>query len=117
MDYPNKDYENINKDRYVWDACDFNAYFEDVTFDGHDDLIISLRHAGVHGTCTYGAYIYENNSYRYESSFENIPNYEIDTENKCINGYNVDSAVSTTYFVYKYYNGEFVQVSENSEIR
>ena len=117
VDYPNKDYENIDKDRYVWDACDFNAYFEDVTFDGYDDLIIFLGHAGVHGTCIYGAYIYENNSYRYESSFENIPNYEIDTENKCINGYNVDSAVSTTYFVYKYDNGEFIQVSENSETR
>lgn len=100
VDYPSKDYRNIEKDRYVWDACDFNAYFEDVTFDGHADLVIFLGHAGVHGTDIHGAYIYENGHYCYEPAFEDIPNYEIDTENEVITGYNVDSAVSTTHFIY-----------------
>lgn len=52
-------------------GCDFVAHFEDVTFDGKEDLIISVGDSKTaHYYCTY---IYENNGFRYESTFEKIP--------------------------------------------
>lgn len=114
VDYPGKDYENIGKDRYVWDACDFDAYLEDVTFDGHKDLLISLGHGGVHGTCIFAAYIYRDGIYEYERSFEEIPNYEVDKEQECVRGQNVNSADSVTFFRYIYDQNEFVKVEENT---
>lgn len=114
VDYPDKNYNNIDKNRYVWDACDFDAHFEDVTFDGHNDLIIFLGHSGTHGTCISCVYIYENGFYRYEPTFEHIPYYKVDTENQVITGTNVNSASSTTDFVYKYYNNKFIKISEKS---
>jgi len=93
----------------VWDACDFDAYFEDVNFDGHEDLIIFLGHAGVHGTEIYCAYIYTEEGYCYNSTFEDIPNYEVDKENKVIKGYNVDNAAEISQYIYVYENNKFIE--------
>lgn len=114
VDYPGKDFENIDKDRYVWDACDFDAYLEDVTFDGHKDLLISLGHAGSHGTSVFAAYIYKDGVYDYTPSFGSIPNYEVDQAQRCIRGHNVDSADSITFYCYIYDQNEFVQVEEET---
>lgn len=114
VDYPDVDWKNIDEDRFLWSACDFNAHFEDVTFDGHDDLIIFLGHAGSHGTLVSCAYIWENGSFRYEPTFEDIPYYEADVENQVINGWNKNSASSETHFIYEYRNGEFVLINEEN---
>lgn len=114
VDYPDKDVENIGKERYVWNACDFNAHFEDVTFDGQEDLLLFLGYSGVHGTQIYAAYVWENGCYRYEPTFEKIPNYTTDMEERVIRGENTDSAASSSYFVFVYRNGKFEQVSQGT---
>ncbi len=76
--------EKSGADRYVWNACDFEAYLEDVTFDGNPDLVISLGHAGAGGDLVYCAYVYKDGEYVYAKSFESIVNYKLDNENKCI---------------------------------
>lgn len=111
VDYQDKGYENIGKDRYVWDACDFDAHFEDVTFDGQKDLLVFLGYSGVHGTQIYAAYVYENGSYRYEPTFEKIPNYSVDREAQVIRGENTDSATHSSYFKFVYRDKKFEQVS------
>lgn len=97
------------EDKYVGMACGYSAHFEDVTFDGNDDLLICL---GGHKAQGYCAFIYENGQYRYEKSFENIPDYEVDAQNHVIRGSNPDSATAHTYWTFEYRNGEFVEVEE-----
>ncbi len=110
VDYPSKDWENHSKDRYVWDACDFEAYFEDVTFDGREDLVISLGQNGSRGDYIYGVYVYENGFYHYKSGFEKIPNYAADEEEQVIRGWAVDSVSSSATYEYKYRNGDFEMI-------
>lgn len=109
VNYPSKEADISNVDRYVWDACDFDAHFEDVNFDGQEDLIIFLGHSGVHGTEIYCAYLYTEEGYCYNSTFEDIPNYKVDEENQVIRGYNVDNAVERTEFIYVYEDNKFVE--------
>lgn len=49
--------------------------------------------------------------YRYEKSFEDIPNYTVDFEQQVIRATNQDNISDTSYFVYEYRDGTFVQVS------
>lgn len=100
------------EDKDIGMACGYDAVFEDVTFDGNDDLLIWLGDFGP--SRIYCAFIYENGQYRYEKSFENIPSYRVDTENHVISGMNRNSAVSHTYYTYEYQNGEFVEVEERT---
>lgn len=95
--------EQIGADRYVWDACDFSAYLEDVTFDDKLDLIISLGHAGASGDLVYCAYVYNDGKYVYVKSFEEIVNYKLDRENKLIISGGSDSCV------YQYNGEEFLK--------
>lgn len=103
VDYPSKN-DPIDSDRYVCDACDFTAYFEDVTFDGENDIVISLGHQGASGTEVHCAYVYIDGEYVYTKSFEEIPNYQIDNDNKCIVG-----EYDGEEYKYIFQNGEFVQ--------
>lgn len=111
VDYPSKDWENHSKDRYVWDACDFDAYFEDVTFDGQEDLVISLGQSGNKGDFIYAVYVYENGSYHYKPGFENIPNYQADEDKQVIRGWVIDSVSSSATYIYEYRNGDFEMIS------
>ena len=85
-----------------------------VTFDGQEDLLLFLGYSGVHGTQIYAAYVWENGCYRYEPTFEKIPNYTTDMEERVIRGENTDSAASSSYFVFVYRNGKFEQVSQGT---
>jgi len=109
VDYPEHGFENMEKMRYTWDACDFSAHLEDVTFDGEEDLLIFLGYQGVHATQVYCAYIHRNGTYEYESSFEQIPNYEVDREAGLIKGYARNSADSYVDYEYAYEDGAFVE--------
>lgn len=78
VDYPN----DANMTREVWADPDFNAHFEDVNFDGNDDLIIAL---GLQGDdAKYCAYLYTEKGYEYCPSFEKISQYEVDYEKEQI---------------------------------
>lgn len=110
VEYPTKDWHNMEEDRYVWDACDFVAYLEDVTFDGRDDLVIFLGHAGSRGDLIHGVYVYEDGLYCYKPGFEDIPNYEADVKEQVIRGW-CDSAVRSTTYVFKFQNGDFELIS------
>lgn len=100
------------EDKDIGMACSYDAVFEDVTFDGNDDLLIWMGDFGP--SSIYCAFIYENGQYRYEESFENIPSYRVDTKNHVISGTSRNSATSHTYYTYEYQNGEFVEVEERT---
>ena len=101
--------DDMDSERYVWDACDFEADLVDVTFDGNKDLLISLGHSGVHGELVYCAYVYEDGQYVYKKSFEKICNYSLDPENKTIKSTWYSNAATTGEATYIYENGEFVE--------
>ena len=82
VSYPDKD--DTKAERYVYDACDFDAKLADVTFDGRDDIVISLGHAGSHGDEIYCAYVYDHGEFVYNRTYELIRNPEIDPDNKRI---------------------------------
>ena len=109
--YPSKS-EDYDVDRYVYDACDFEVKYEDVTFDGNKDVVISLGHAGSKGTQIACAYVYEDGEFVYKKSFELIPNYVIDEEEKCVRGWLYDPAGYDNNFIYEYIDGQFVNTEE-----
>ena len=94
--------EDFDIDRDVYDACDFAAKFEDVNFDGNDDLIIFLGYQGSRGVMSSCAYIYDNGQYEYNYSFEQIPNYSLDNDNNLVLGFMTDSASTHRDMSYKY---------------
>ena len=104
--YPSKN-DSVNSDRYVYDACNFEINYIDVTFDGNKDIVISLGHQGAAGTCISCAYIYEDGEYKYVKSFENIPNYSLNNEEQFING-----CFKDTEYKYIYTNGQFVELND-----
>lgn len=102
--YPSK-FEAMDTDRYVYDACDFEVKYEDITFDGYKDIIISLGHQGAAGTCVSCAYVFTESEFVYVKSFELIPNYSIKDTEKCIEGFYDDKT-----YKYQFVGGEFVEL-------
>lgn len=113
VDYPPHDALD-DAERLVGSACDFNAHLEDVNFDGKEDLIIFLGHAGAHGVQYSCAYLCTDEGYEYCKSFERIPNYSVDTENQVVAGQLTSSArsISKVQYVYDEAAKEFVKTSE-----
>ncbi len=58
--------------------------FEDVNFDGHDDLLICLGYLGPNAGLYWCAYLYERGNYVYNESFERISAYELEYTGKII---------------------------------
>ena len=114
VDYPSK--LDINADRYVYDACEFEADYIDVNFDGNKDIVISLGHQGSNGDMVSCAYVYENGEYVYKKSFENIPNYRIDNSEKLIIGTFSSGPDEHVDIKYAYQDGNFIKISEESGI-
>lgn len=103
------------EDKTLGYVCDYSAHFEDVTFDGNDDLLIYLGDGRY--SHHYCAFIYENGQYRYEKSFESIPNYKVDTENHVIRGNDGISAMEEITYIFEYKNGEFIVTEQNRHLR
>ncbi len=101
-------------DKIIGAACDFEAHFEDVSFDGNPDLLIYI---GDNKYEHYCAYIYEEDLYTYEQTFEEISQYKIDYEEKVIYGWNGDAANLETNSVYEYVDGEFVLIAKDTHDR
>lgn len=113
VDYPSKS-APMDSDRYVFEACDFKAEYIDVNFDGHEDIVISLGNQGSGGVSVSCAYVYEDGKFIYKKSFEEIPNYVIDNNEKVITGtysHGYDQHVEVKY---EYKDQEFVLVSEDT---
>ncbi len=102
-----EDYADI----HIGSGCDFNAYFEDVTFDGQEDLLVFIGDGRYERY--YTAYVYENGQYVYKKSFEQIPTYQIDYNAKVITGVR-GPAHNSTYYTFGYENGEFVVLQEET---
>lgn len=115
VDYPSIN-DSLYSDRYIGAVCDFSAEFVDVTFDGHNDLIISLGRFGAQGAAGYCAYVYEDGKYVYKKSFEEIPNYVLDESNHCITGSSRGNAVTYYDLVYEYIDGEFVNTDTQETV-
>ena len=113
VDYPSKT-SSMDSDRYVYEACDFNVEYVDVSFDGHKDIVISLGCQGSSGVEVHCAYIYEDGEFVYNKSFEEIPNYSIDKNDKVIVGsydHGYDEHVDVKY---EYKDEKYVLVSEET---
>ncbi len=117
VDYENKgihaalfEGEECENSHSLGASCGFEAYFEDVTFDGNKDLIIFVGDG--RRESYYCAYVYENEKYCYESTFEHIPSYEIDKNNKVIYGDFTNGLGTVTKTTYKYKKGKFVLTNE-----
>ena len=104
VSYPSKS-AKMDLDRYVFDACDFEVDYVDVTFDGNKDIVISLGHQGNVGTMVHCAFVYEDGLFEYVKSFESIPNYSINESDQCIEG-----EIGGTVTRYVYEGGEFKNV-------
>ncbi len=102
--------------RCVYDACDFHVVQEDVTFDGYEDLLISLGHAGAQGAEVYCAYVFdgEKEEYVYAPSFEEICNYRVDQYRHEISSYSRSNAFNDNNAGYWYFKPEnsFRKISE-----
>ena len=84
--YYNEIDESIGVMRLVHHSCNYNAAYEDVSFDGIKDVIISLGYEGdIEISC---AYVYMDGEYVYVPSFEMIGSYSVDSIKKTILDYN-----------------------------
>ncbi|MBR5762142.1 MAG: hypothetical protein IK018_00715 [Lachnospiraceae bacterium] len=80
------------EDRYTHSVCDFDVEYVDVTFDGNEDILIHLGESG--GGRVACAYVYNNGMFVYKKSFEKIPNYTVNEEERCIKGWLLDGEYS-----------------------
>ena len=113
VDYPDKD--NKDADRYVHDGCGFEAHFEDLTFDGNDDLLISLGDERT-GDSFYCTYVYDEGQYVYIKSFEQIANYKLEYESNRV--ISIQGDAERSWAVYYEYNADkkaFVRIEDYEE--
>lgn len=110
VDYASKK-DSFDADRYVGAACDFDVVYEDVTFDGKKDVLISLGYFGA-SSKKYCAFVDKGNEFIYVKSFENIMFDHIDNDSKCIVGFESDSYTRKIGTRYEFYDDEFVLTEE-----
>lgn len=87
-------------------ACGFEEHFEDITFDGKEDLLISLGDYGA--SRYYQAYIWTEEGFQYKESFT-IGSYTIEEETKTIIGFNRLNAGTYSESYYHYEENEFIK--------
>ena len=113
----NYDFEHPGFEHPVWDAPTFISHFEDVNFDGVDEIIIHVGMNGFSGMQTYSAYEYKDGEYVYFSAFDNhIYSYKIDKANETIicKRTSGDSQNILYTTVFKYENGDYVEIEETA---
>jgi hypothetical protein len=113
------DYNDIatGGDRIVFAEPTFEAHFEDVTFDGQDELVVYRGVNGMSGMKMYSAYEYIDGEYEFFPAFEWLYTYTVDSTNETIACFRTsgDSRNIEYTSVYKYENGEYVLVDEYAE--
>ena len=109
VDYPSKD--DYDAPRHVIDANDFEARFDDVNFDGYEDLLICLGYYGPNAGSYWCAYLYDRGDYVYNESFEKISNYRIELASEVIySSYMEQAAPIDQIFKYDATKKEFTEV-------
>ncbi|RKM56355.1 hypothetical protein D6853_06065 [Butyrivibrio sp. X503] len=114
VDYPSKK-ASMDSDRYVFEACDFDVEYVDVSFDGHKDIVISLGSQSSSGMSVYCAYVYEDGEYVYKKTFEEISNYRVDENEKVIIGTYRHSNDEHNEVKYEYKDKDFVMLEEETK--
>lgn len=110
VDYASKT-DSFDADRYVGSGCDFEVLYEDVTFDGKKDILISLGDFGT-SSRKYCAYINVEEDFVYEKTFEKVLFDHIDEEGRCIVGFESDGYARKIGTKYAYSYGGFELIEE-----
>lgn len=99
--------------RFNIDGCNYLdnefASYNDVNFDGEEDLIINEGMFGNQGVTTCQAFIKIEGGYRWEESYSHIANPIVDNDNKLILSSWRNSAVSHSWAFYEYKDESFIQ--------
>ncbi len=109
VDYPGV--EEVGADRHyeaLWG--DYEAKLEDVNFDGHDDIIISLDVEEGNYNKIHCAYIFEDGEFVYNPSFEKITNYKVDVKNAVIQSELIDGKSIKKKYSYDKESKTFIEI-------
>lgn len=96
---------------YIGEACGFGILFDDINFDGHEDLLIESGTARG-GSSYYCAYLWTDNGFRYEETFDRIGSYQAVAETKSIIGYYHEVNDYDWYTYYRYTDEGFMLYRE-----
>ena len=81
----------------------------DVNFDGNKDILAPIGHFGVQGAVAFNCYLSVDGTYVLNESFSEIANPSLDFQNCKILSTWRNMAVSHSWAMYSYINGEFVE--------
>lgn len=89
------------------------AFCVDVNFDGSLDLVIPIDAGGAHNNTMFDAYVWDSaaNQFIEAPSFQNIHRPSLDPANQRILSSAGNSSSSSSYWMYAYENGQFVQTN------
>ncbi len=105
-------YFNV-KDYHIGMACGFEEHFADITFDGKEDLLISM---GGGASQHYQAYVWTEEGFQHDETFR-IGSYKLDEETKTIIGFEKSGAAGIIYSYYRYEENRFISYRyERTEI-
>ena len=92
--FPTEDYHQ------TFAACGFETVLADVNFDGVEDVVISLGHAGAQGALVHTVYLGSEEGFTANKSFEDISNFQLDSKEQLIHGNyrsNAETRVEQSY--------------------
>ena len=106
--------EKTGTDRMVFANPTFESHFEDVNFDGSDELIIHRGTNGNSGMEMYSAYELKDGEYVFFPAFEWIYSYTVNWDDKTIECVRTsgDSENKTYITTYSYEDGKYYKTGE-----
>ena len=106
--------EKTGTDRMVFANPTFESHFEDVNFDGLDELIIHRGTNGNSGMEMYSAYELKDGEYVFFPAFEWIYSYTVNWDDKTIECVRTsgDSENKTYITTYSYEDGKYYKTGE-----
>lgn len=104
-------------DRWVFANPTFESHFEDINFDGVDELIIQRGINGNSEMIMFSAYEYKDGEYVFFPAFEWIYSYTVNTDNNTIEcvRYSGDAEHIKYVTVYQYVDGKYIISDEYVE--
>ena len=81
----------------------------DINFDGHKDILVSQGHFGAQGSVTFACYLGSDDTYILNDSFSKIANPALDVQNHRILSTWRNMAVSHSWAMYSYINGQLIE--------
>ena len=89
------------------DAPTTGLYLEDANFDGMLDLIVCTGYTGNQNAGIYECFLFDGEQYNLCDSYGSIFNAYVDADKQVVHSAIRGSAVSHTYYIYVFKNGEF----------